>query len=117
MVDKTYAVEFETVADGKVIHIPDDYPEFESKNVRVIIMMDSIGIEKKKRIPGTAKGKIVVADDFDQPLDEESAEIPNTQKSKWPVQCIGDRGRKQKSFTFSSISKYAAFFDGFQHQG
>ena len=29
-----YAVEFETVAEGKTIHIPEEYAEFDSKNVK-----------------------------------------------------------------------------------
>lgn len=70
-----YAVEFETIADGNVIHIPEEYREFESKIVKVIIMMDPKTSVQKKRIPGTAKGKIVLSDDFEQPLDEETLKL------------------------------------------
>ncbi len=72
------AIEFETIMDGGVIHIPDEYREFESKNVRVTLMMDSKEPEKKvlkKRIPGTAKGKMVLPDDLEQPLDDETTEL------------------------------------------
>ena len=31
--------------------------------------------EKEKRIPGSAKGKIFLADDFEQPLDDESMQL------------------------------------------
>ena len=69
-----YAVEFETVADGKTIHIPDEYAEFESRNVKVILMMNPRNKNKsqEKTKPGTAKGKIFISDDFEQPLDEET---------------------------------------------
>ena len=35
-----YAIEFETVVEDKTIHLPDEYAEFDSKNVEVILMMD-----------------------------------------------------------------------------
>jgi len=50
-----HAVEFETVADGNVIHIPESYKEFESQNVKVILMIDSKDDNQGKRITGTAK--------------------------------------------------------------
>ncbi len=67
-----YAVEFETVVDGKTIHIPEEYAEFESRSVKVILMMNSQNKSQAKRKPGTAKGKIFMSDDFEQPLDEET---------------------------------------------
>ena len=67
-----YAVEFETVTDGRVIHIPEEYQEFESKNVKVIVMTDEKDYPQGKRVPGTAKGKFFMSDDFEQPLDEET---------------------------------------------
>ena len=68
-----YAVEFETVADGKMIHIPDEYQEFESKNLKVILMIDEKDRSRGERKPGSAKGKFFMSDDFEQPLDEEIA--------------------------------------------
>ena len=65
-----YAVEFETVVKGKSIPIPEEYPEFDSKNVKVILMMEPKKKSRGKRKPGTAKGKIFVSDDFEKPLDE-----------------------------------------------
>jgi hypothetical protein len=65
-----HAVEFNTIVDGNTIHIPGEYSEFESQNVKVIIMIDSHNKKQGKRKPGTAKGKIFVSDDFDQPLNE-----------------------------------------------
>jgi hypothetical protein len=62
-----YAVEFETVTNGRVIHIPQEYQDFASRNVKVIIMMDDKTRPLKQRKPGTAKGKIFITDDFDQP--------------------------------------------------
>jgi hypothetical protein len=70
-----YAVEFETVVDGNIIHIPDNYQEFESQNVKVILMMSPKDDSQKKRVPGTAKGKIFISDDFEQPLDEETTKL------------------------------------------
>lgn len=67
-----YAVEFDTVVDGKIIHIPEEYTEFESQNVKVILMMEPKNNSQEKRKPGTAKGKIFISDDFEQPLDEET---------------------------------------------
>ncbi len=63
-----HAVEFETVADGDIIHIPGKYREFESQNVKVILMMAPKDNSQEKRILGTAKGKILISDDFEQPL-------------------------------------------------
>ena len=68
-----YAVEFETVAEGKTINIPDEYAEFDSQNIKVILMMNSQDNSQNRRIPGTAKGMIIMSDDFEQPLDEETA--------------------------------------------
>ena len=68
------AVEFDTVVDGHTIHITKEYSELEHKNVKVIIMLDSPQKIRGRRTPGSAKGKIFVADDFDQPLDEETTE-------------------------------------------
>jgi hypothetical protein len=70
-----YAVEFETVVEDKTIHIPEEFQEFESHNVKVILMMAPEYIPPVKRIPGTAKGKVVVYDDFEQPLDEETVNL------------------------------------------
>jgi hypothetical protein len=63
-----YAVEFEALVEGKTIRIPEEYREFESHNVKVILMMNNRITSPKERIPGTARGKIYVSDDFDQPL-------------------------------------------------
>ena len=62
---------FETAAEGKTIHIPEEYAEFDSKNGKVILMMNSQNNSQTRRKPGTAKGKIFMSDDFEQPLDEE----------------------------------------------
>ncbi len=74
-----YAIEFETVVEDKTIHLPEEYGEFDSKNVKVILMMDpktkDKPNEKEKRIPGSAKGKIFLSDDFEQPLDEETIKL------------------------------------------
>jgi hypothetical protein len=70
-----YAVEFESVVEGNSIHIPEEYPEFESHNVKVILMMEPKKKQRGKRKPGTAKGKIFVSDDFEQPLDEETLKL------------------------------------------
>ena len=73
------AIEFETVVEGKTINIPDEYAEFDSQNVKVILMMNpkaqNKSNEQEKRIPGTAKGKIFLADDFEQPLDDETIKL------------------------------------------
>ena len=66
-----YAVEFETATDGKTIQIPEEYPEFESKNVKVIIMIENESSSLGERKPGSAKGKFFMSDDFEEPLDEE----------------------------------------------
>ena len=70
-----YAVEFETIVHDHKIHIPAEFAEFESREVKVILMMGSktpgksMGIHGN-RTPGTAKGQIFMSDDFEQPLDE-----------------------------------------------
>ena len=73
------AIEFETVVEGKTIHIPEEYAEFDSQNVKVILMMNpktqNKSNEKEKRTPGSAKGKIFLADDFEQPLDDETIKL------------------------------------------
>jgi hypothetical protein len=38
---------------------------------KVIFMMDDKTRPLKQRKPGTAKGKLFIADDFDHPLDDE----------------------------------------------
>jgi len=70
-----YAVEFETVVDGNIIHIPKSYKEFDSQNVKVILMIDSKDSNQGKRIPGTAKGRVIISDDFELPLDKETTEL------------------------------------------
>lgn len=74
-----YAIEFEAVVEGKTIHLPEEYAEFDSQNVKVILMMNqktqNKSNEKEKRIPGSAKGKIFLADDFEQPLDDETIKL------------------------------------------
>jgi len=67
-----YAVEFETVTDGKTIQIPDEYCIFDPQNIRVILLMDQKKTNREDRIPGTAKGRLIVSEDFDEPLDEET---------------------------------------------
>lgn len=70
------AIEFESVVKGKTIHLPDKYAEFDSREVKVILMMNPKPPKKiktkEKRIPGTAKGKIFLSDSFEQPL----AQVP-----------------------------------------
>lgn len=66
------AVEFESVVKGKTIHLPKKYSEFDSQKVKVILMMNPKTPrklkEKERRMPGSAKGKIFLSDDFEQPL-------------------------------------------------
>ena len=73
------AIEFETVVEGKTIQIPEEYAEFDSQNVKVILMMNPKAQDKsnkqEKRVPGSAKGKIFLADDFEQPLDDETIKL------------------------------------------
>ena len=75
------AIEFDAVVEDKTIHIPEEYAEFDSQNVKVILMMNPKGQKKsksneqEKRIPGSAKGKIFLADDFEQPLDDETIKL------------------------------------------
>jgi hypothetical protein len=73
------AIEFDAVVEDKTIHLPEEYAEFDSQNVKVILMMNpktqNKSNEKEKRIPGTAKGKIFLADDFEQPLDDETLKL------------------------------------------
>ncbi len=69
-----YAVEFETVVKDKAIYIPEKYSSFDAKTVKVILMLETGNRSEKKRVPGTAKGKIFVADDFEKPLDDELAQ-------------------------------------------
>lgn len=64
-------VEFVTKADGNIIHIPEKYKEFASKNLKIILMMEDDTEKKRQRKAGSAKGKIVVSDDFEKPLSEE----------------------------------------------
>lgn len=47
-------VEFITVVDGNTIHIPGEYSEFESQNVKFVIMIDNHNKKQGKRKPGTA---------------------------------------------------------------
>ncbi len=58
------AIEFESVVKGNTIHLPEKYAEFDSQLK-----------EKDKRMPGSAKGKIFLSDDFEQPLDDESIKL------------------------------------------
>ena len=73
------SVEFETIVEGKTIQLPEEYAEFDSQNVKVILMMNpktqNKSNEKEKRMPGSAKGKIFLSDDFEQPLDDESMKL------------------------------------------
>lgn len=70
------AIEFESVVKGKTIYLPEEYPEFDSQKVKVILMMNpkpsKKGKAKGQRIPGSAKGKIFLSDDVEQPLDAET---------------------------------------------
>ncbi|MCK4765887.1 MAG: hypothetical protein KAW12_27045 [Candidatus Aminicenantes bacterium] len=68
------AVEFETVVNGKTILIPEKCPDLESQNVKVIILIDSKTGKLKRRKPGTAKGKIFLADDVEAPLNKKIIE-------------------------------------------
>jgi hypothetical protein len=73
------AVEFESVVKGKTIHLPKKYAEFDSQKVKVILMMNPNPPkrlkEKERRLPGSAKGKIFLSDDFEQPLDDETINL------------------------------------------
>ncbi|MCK9374505.1 MAG: hypothetical protein M0P91_15110 [Sulfuricurvum sp.] len=42
-----YAVEFETVSKNGIIEIPQDFSEFASKSLRVVLMMDESQKESK----------------------------------------------------------------------
>jgi hypothetical protein len=42
-----YAVEFETVSKNGIIEIPQAYREFDSKSLRVVLMMDETQKESK----------------------------------------------------------------------
>jgi hypothetical protein len=42
-----YAVEFETVSKNGIIEIPQDFSEFASKSLRVVLMMDETQKESK----------------------------------------------------------------------
>ena len=68
-----YAIEFETKLRGNLISIPEKYKDFVSKHVKVIVMMDKNKENvEKKRVAGSAKGKIKISEDFEKPLDEET---------------------------------------------
>lgn len=73
------AVEFESVVKGKTIRLPEKYANFDSQKVKVILMMKPKALKKskvkEKRIPGSAKGKIFLSDDFEQPLDDEAIKL------------------------------------------
>jgi hypothetical protein len=73
------AVEFDSVVKGKMIHLPEKYAEFDSRRVKVILMMNPKTPkrlkEKERRIPGSAKGKIFLSDDFELPLDDETQKL------------------------------------------
>jgi hypothetical protein len=74
-----HVIEFETVVKDKTIHLPEDYAEFDSQTVKVILMMNqkkqNKSNKKEKRLPGSAKGKIFLANDFEQPLDNETIKL------------------------------------------
>lgn len=71
------AVEFESVVMDKMIYLPERYAEFDSQTVKVILMMNPKTPKKpkEKRMPGSAKGKIFLADDFEKPLDDETIKL------------------------------------------
>ena len=70
-----YTVEFETIVKDKTISIPDEHNEFELQNVKVIVTMANHNNFLEERKPGTAKGRFIMADDFERPLDEETLEL------------------------------------------
>jgi hypothetical protein len=73
------AIEFESVVKGKTIYLPEKYSDFDSQKVKVILMMNPKPSKKikenGKRIPGSAKGKIFLSDDVEQPLDAETIDL------------------------------------------
>lgn len=62
-----FAFEFETDTKDRVIEIPEQFRELANRHVRIIVMVDESQLGKP-RMPGSAKGRINVADDFDKPL-------------------------------------------------
>ena len=66
------AVKIKTIINSDTIHL--SVPkEMVGKEAEIIILVEPSEKKLKKRVPGTAKGLITMADDFEAPLDEKTA--------------------------------------------
>lgn len=68
------AIKIKKHIDSEILNLP--IPKtLVGKNVEIIVLVESDDAEKsqpkKKREPGSAKGLIWMADDFEKPLDDE----------------------------------------------
>ncbi len=64
------AVRIRTRLDSESIVIPDLKPVI-GRNVEIIVLIEPSEKHSGKRIPGSAVGKIQMADDFEAPLSED----------------------------------------------
>ena len=63
------AIKIKTHINSDTIHL--SVPKnIVGKEAEIIILVESDDLKLKKRVPGTAKGLITMADDFEAPLDE-----------------------------------------------
>ena len=63
------AVRIKKRLDSDTIHIP-DIKDMIGKEVEIVILVESDDSYSQKRMPGSAKGMITIADDFADPLDD-----------------------------------------------
>ena len=67
------AIKIKTHINSDTIHL--SVPKkIVGKEAEIIILVEPDDLQLKKRVPGTAKGLITMADDFEAPLDEEIVE-------------------------------------------
>lgn len=72
------AIEFQTTIHNGVIQLPEVYTTWGEKPVKVILLADEepAAQTKRKRKPGSAKGKVKIMDDFDAPLEDFKEYMP-----------------------------------------
>ncbi|MBF0099875.1 MAG: hypothetical protein HQK77_03115 [Desulfobacterales bacterium] len=70
------AIKINKLLDSETIRIP-ELKAIIGKQVEIIILVEPQSTEDRyfaKRMPGSAKGKIKISDDFNEPLDDQMIE-------------------------------------------
>ncbi|MBD3315312.1 MAG: hypothetical protein GF344_05960 [Chitinivibrionales bacterium] len=62
-----HAIEFEADARDRIIEIPEQYKEFSNKHLKIVLMIDEPQPGESRK-PGSAKERVRISDDFENPL-------------------------------------------------